>query len=108
MLVIKDAYLAMQTMRELNKKDCVDKVRLRIGRALTTPERFRRVFERFSEGTFFEDVELEIEEVPVKVSCDCGYSRKVSEGYFHRKECPRCNSSLYYSEGEEFEIIDNR
>ena len=106
MLFIKDAYLAMQTMQELNRNDCVEKVKLRIGKALTTPERFKRVFERFSEGTFFENIDVDIEEVPVELSCGCGYSRRVSDGHAHRYHCPRCGSRMFYSRGNEFEILD--
>lgn len=107
MLVINDAYLAMHTMQELNRRDCAGKVRLKLGKAITDSERFKRVFKRYSRGTFYEDVSLEIEEVPVELSCGCGYSRNVGgRSYVHREECPRCGSPLTVSKGDEFEIVE--
>lgn len=107
MLDINEAYLAMHTIQELNKRECAGKVKLKLGRALTDSKRFKRIFRCYSRGTFFEDVIIEIEEVPVEVSCDCGYSRKLGRGgYVDRENCPRCGSPLVISQGDEFEIVE--
>lgn len=104
---MQEAKLVMRAMQELNRRECNGHVKLRLGNVLAAPETFRQMFDRFSKGTYFEGIHLEIEEVPTVISCRCGYRRRLGrEGYLPQVECPRCRNRLSVEQGDEFEIVE--
>ncbi|MDY6778634.1 MAG: hydrogenase/urease maturation nickel metallochaperone HypA [Candidatus Nanohaloarchaea archaeon] len=99
--------LVMRTIEELNRRQCNGHVKLELGSAIASVERFRKIFERFSEGTYFEEMDVEIDEVPSVVACSCGYRRKIgSRGYIPHGNCPRCGRLLDLERGGEFRILE--
>ncbi len=107
MVGMREAKLVMQAMEELNRRECNGHVKLRLGNAVAAPETFRQMFDRFSKGTYFEGIKLEIEEVPAVISCNCGYRRRLgSRNHLPRVECPRCRNRLSVEQGNEFEIVE--
>lgn len=105
MQVLSDTSVVLGLLEELRQHEQGRRVTLRIGSVHGAGETVRRVFERFSEGTYLEDVELEIEEVPSEIGCGCGYSRRVNtDSYVPTSTCPRCGGNLTLTGGDEFEI----
>lgn len=99
----------MRALQELRRRDCNGHVRFRLGMARVDPERFRRVFEHFSRGTYFEDTALELETVEPVMACGCGYRRSVSrQAYLGDARCPRCRDRMELERGDEFEIVEPR
>jgi len=98
----------MKTLEELNRRECNGHLKLRMGNAVASPYRFRKIFRKFSEGTYFEQMDLEIEEVAASLSCsECGYKRRIeSDSYVYSFSCPRCREELSLKEGQEFEIVE--
>jgi len=107
MMTMKEANLAMQALEELNRRECNGHVKFRLGLAHADPDRFQRVFKRFSRGTYFEETAVQIETVEPVVSCGCGYRRQMAQGsYLHDASCPRCGGRLEFEHGHEFEILE--
>jgi len=98
--------LVLGLLDSLSHQDHGREVTVRLGRARCDRETFRRIFRRISSGTYLEEVDLQIEEVPQKIGCGCGYSRRVASGsYVPNGSCPRCGGDLAVTGGDEFEVM---
>ncbi|MCJ7450479.1 MAG: hydrogenase/urease maturation nickel metallochaperone HypA [Candidatus Nanohaloarchaeota archaeon QJJ-9] len=96
----------LEIIQELNRRDCNGHAKIKLGRAVAKPERFRKIFERYSRGTYFEKVDLDIEEVPIQLGCGCGYWRIIKpEDEVNSPSCPRCGNELSIEKGNEVEIV---
>lgn len=103
---MEETELVMQTMEELNRRTCNGHIKIRMGTATADPDQFRSIFERFSAGTYFETMEMEIEHVRSQLACECGYRRALStDAYIPAMDCPRCGNALEI-DGDEFTIIE--
>jgi len=88
----------------LNKN--VRRAKLRIGRMHARADIFEELFKAQSKGTPAEGVELTVEEVPVKIRCQCGYTGHVRVlEHVHFVRCPHCNEIAEPITGKELEII---
>lgn len=98
--------LVLGLLDSLARHDCGREVTVRLGRARCDRETFRRIFRRISSGTYLEQVDLCIEEVPQEIGCGCGYSRRLASGsYVPNSSCPRCGGDLSVTGGDEFEVV---
>lgn len=97
--------LVLGLLESLSHHDSGREVTVRLGRARCDRETFRQIFRQFSSGTYLEQVDLCIEEVPREIGCDCGYSRRLAPGsYVPNSSCPRCGGDLSVTGGNEFEV----
>ena len=91
----------------------VKKVKVLVGKISTVvPSALEFCFEAGGKGTIFEDAELKIVEIPIKVHCnDCGEDMILDEPFFF---CRKCDSfDLELLSGKElnvdtFEIDDSK
>jgi Zn finger protein HypA/HybF involved in hydrogenase expression len=99
--------LVMHTLQELKQRDCNGHVKIKVGSAGARISRFKRIFRRFAEGTYFEDIDLQISSVPTVISCRCGYQRRLGpRSYVSGRSCPRCQGRMEVRQGDEFEILE--
>ncbi len=73
----------------------VEKVKVGVLKGFVDTERCSTMFRRFSEGTFFEGVSLDFEEVE-RVRCGCGAPKKV-DGSSKNLRCGRCGDVVHRS-----------
>lgn len=84
----------------------ISQARLRLGRLHARADVFRELFAAKTKGTDMEGFELEVEEVPVKINCPCGFMGRVSVGDNVRfLRCPKCNGVVDPATGNEIQII---
>lgn len=103
---MRETELVMHTMEELNRRTCNGHIKIKIGAAMADADQFESIFERFSQGTYFETMDLEIEMVRNTLQCGCGYARRLNEdAYVPAMTCPRCGGTLNI-DGEDFTIIE--
>lgn len=104
--MMRETELVMQTMEELNRRTCNGHIKIKMGTAEADEDRFRDIFDRFSRGTYFETMDLEIESVTNTVACECGYARPLNtDSYLPTRNCPRCGETLRIK-GEDFTIVE--
>ena len=101
-----ETYLVIETIKELMKRGCNGYAHLKIGRMISDERVFKNIFNHFTSGTSLQP-ELEIEEVPVVVECECGYRGKVDlpRGVTSAR-CPQCHRSPNIIKGKEFRILE--
>lgn len=97
--------LVMELMEELEQRQCNGHAEVKLGRALADPSTFRHIFSRFSRGTYFEHVNLDVDAVDPVIACECGY-RGVPRGPDDLSACPRCGARPALEQGTEFEIVE--
>lgn len=102
---MQETELVMDLMRELSRRDCNGHAKVRLGTALADPDRFHEIFAHYARGTYFEQVDLEIEEIPPAVQCSCGY-RAYARTPDHLSVCPRCRNTPQLYQGTEFAILE--
>jgi Zn finger protein HypA/HybF involved in hydrogenase expression len=80
--------------------------KLRLGRMHCRADVFRSLFREQTRGTPLENMRLEVEEVPVKIKCKCGFQGNVSVmEHIHFVRCPECHDIVEPLTGNELEII---
>ena len=88
----------------LNKN--VKKAKLRLGRMHCRADIFQELFKAHTKGTPLEGAELEVEEVPVKIRCKCGFTGRVNVmEHIHFVRCPQCNEIVEPLTGNELQIV---
>lgn len=102
---MRETDLVMDLMRELSRRDCNGHATVRLGTALADPARFRSIFTHYARGTYFEQVDLEIEEEQPVVACPCGY-REEAPRADALERCPYCAGATYLLNGNEFEVLE--
>jgi Zn finger protein HypA/HybF involved in hydrogenase expression len=81
------------------------KAKLRLGRMHCRADVFQELFRAHTKGTPIEGMKLEIEEVPVKIRCECGFAGRVPVmEHVHFVRCPQCNQIVEPLTGNELEI----
>lgn len=95
----------MELIRALEQRQCNGHAKVKLGTALADPETFRSIFTRFSKGTYFEHVDLEVEAVDPMISCACGY-RAVPRSPEAVSRCPACGEEPRLERGTEFEVLE--
>ena len=82
------------------------RARLRLGRMHCRADVFGELFKAQTKGTPLEGMRLDIEEVPVKIRCPCGFVGRVNVmEHLHFVRCPHCNEIIDPLTGNELEII---
>jgi Zn finger protein HypA/HybF involved in hydrogenase expression len=81
------------------------RVRIRLGRMRGSAKGFEEMFREHTRETGFEGIGLEVESVPVEISCSCGLSGlvRVME-HVHFVRCPKCGQVADVVRGNELEI----
>lgn len=102
---MQETELVMDLFESLERRECNGHATVRMGTALADPAKFRRIFSRFSRGTYYEELELDLEEVDPVISCSCGY-RGVPSSAAELSECPRCGGNPELEKGTEFEVVE--
>ncbi|MDY6776542.1 MAG: hydrogenase maturation nickel metallochaperone HypA [Candidatus Nanohaloarchaea archaeon] len=102
---MQETDMVMELLQVLERRQCNGHAHVRLGRALADPDKFRNIFSRFSRGTYFENVNLDIEPVEPVVSCSCGY-QGIPRSADELTTCPRCGGEPRLEEGDEFEIVE--
>lgn len=81
-------------------------VKLRLGRMHCRADVFEQLFRAQTKGTPIDKIKLEIQEVPVKIRCKCGFAGRVNVmEHIHFVRCPHCNEIVDPLTGNEIELI---
>ncbi len=97
--------LVLDLLRTLQRRDCNGHARVRLGTARADPDRFRQIFDRYARGTYFEHVDLEVEEEDPVVACSCGYEA-VPATPAALQHCPRCTETPELVAGTAFDVVE--
>jgi Zn finger protein HypA/HybF involved in hydrogenase expression len=103
---MQETDLVMKLIEELSHRQCNGHAKVRLGTALADPEKFRDIFHHYSRGTYFEEVDLDLEVVYPEVQCACGYRAAVTSPDMLSAACPQCGGDPQLQRGTEFEIIE--
>ena len=97
--------LVNRVISELLDKN-VSSAKLRLGKMHCRADVFRELFKAQTKGTPLEGMKLDIEEVPVKIRCECGFLGlvRVME-HVHFVRCPKCNNISEPLIGNELELV---
>lgn len=101
---MQETDLVLKLIEELSRSECNGHARVRLGTALADPDKFRDIFSHYSRGTYFENIDLELETVYPEIQCECGY-RDGQPSPELLSSCPRCGGTPELSKGTEFEIL---
>lgn len=96
-----------QVIFELNKRQEKNKkVKLILGRMLSNKKTFTEIFHEHVKGTELESILLDIEEIPIKIKCQCGFEGNIEiTEHVHFVRCPKCGKIADVLQGNELEII---
>lgn len=95
---------AIRKIREM--KPLPRKVKIRLGKMRGSAKNFEEMFREYTRDTELRDIGLEIEQVPVKIKCECGLEGlvRVTE-HIHFVRCPKCGQVADVMQGNELKII---
>ncbi len=97
--------LVNRVIAELLDKN-IKQAKLRLGRLHCRADVFKELFKAQIKGTPLKGIELEVEQVPVKVRCACGFTGRVSVMDNTRLvRCPKCGEIVEPLTGNELEIV---
>lgn len=102
---MQETDLVLELIEELSRRDCNGHARVRLGTAIADPDKFKHIFSHYSRGTYFENVTLELEEIPPEITCSCGYTARATRPDMLR-QCPQCQRPPELSAGTEFEVVE--
>lgn len=94
-------------IQELRKmKPVPKKVKIVLGKMRGSAKNFEEMFREYTRETELEGIELEIEQVPVKIKCECGLEGlvRITE-HVHFARCPKCGNIVDVLQGNELKII---
>jgi Zn finger protein HypA/HybF involved in hydrogenase expression len=93
----------IQDIRKM--KPVPGKVKITLGKMRGSAKAFEEMFREYTRGTELEGIGIEIEQVPVEISCGCGLRGlvRVTE-HVHFARCPRCGRVADVLRGNELEI----
>lgn len=104
---MQETNLVMKLIEELSNRDCNGHAKVRIGTALADPDKFKKIFRHYSRGTYFENIDLQLEEVFPTIRCnDCGNAAPVTSPDMLSTPCPECGGRPELQHGTEFEILE--
>ncbi len=95
---------AIQDIRKM--KPVPKKVKIVLGKMRGSAKAFEEMFREYTRETELEDIELQIEQVPVKINCECGLEGlvRVTE-HVHFARCPKCGQVADVLQGNELKIV---
>lgn len=103
---MQETDLVMKLIEELSHRGCNGHAKVRLGTALADPDKFKNIFNHYSRGTYFENVDLQLEEVYPVIQCECGYTAHVMSPDMLSDPCPQCGGTPELQHGKEFEILE--
>ncbi|MDY6765960.1 MAG: hydrogenase maturation nickel metallochaperone HypA [Candidatus Nanohaloarchaea archaeon] len=101
---MQETDLVMELMRRLEQQQVNGHATVKLGTAVADPDTFQDIFSRFSRGTYFEHVELDVDPVDPVIACECGY-RATPRSPDELDRCPACGGTPELEQGTEFEVI---
>lgn len=94
-----------KVINELNEKR-PKSAKVILGKMAADKDHFLSMFSEIAKGTPAEQVDLVVEQVPVRAKCGCGFEGIVDvPGHVHFVRCPKCGKVADVLEGNEVEII---
>ena len=95
-----------EAIRRIRKMQPVPKrVKIRLGKMRGSAKGFEEMFREHSRDTDIENIELEVENVPVEIKCSCGLEGMVRVmDHVHFVRCPRCGQVADILRGNELDI----
>ena len=103
--VMHETHLVNKVIENLRGRE-IRKAKLRLGRMHSRADVFSELFAAQTKGTDMEGFELEVEEVPVKINCPCGFMGRVAVmEHVHFVRCPKCNGIVDPATGNEIELV---
>lgn len=102
---MQETDLVLELIETLSERNCNGHARVRLGTALADPDRFRKIFSHYSRGTYFEEINLDLEPVPPVISCSCGFEGPVRSPEMV-SQCPSCGEQPALEHGTEFEVLE--
>lgn len=94
---------AIRRLRQINPTP--GSVRIRLGKMRGSARAFEEMFREHTRDTELEGIGLEIESIPVEISCSCGLSGMVRiMEHAHYVRCPKCGHVTDAVKGNELEI----
>jgi Zn finger protein HypA/HybF involved in hydrogenase expression len=101
---MQETDLVMETLRILEAQQCNGHARVKLGTAVADPSTFQDIFTEYSKGTYFEQVDLEVDAIDPVITCDCGY-RAAPRNPDELDQCPACGAVPELEQGTEFKVI---
>lgn len=96
---------AVQAIINTLEEKTLKKARIKLGMMRGEKSRILDIFKTQVEGTPLEQIEIEIEQVPVTSKCACGFVGHIDiPGHVHFVRCPKCNKIIEPLTGNELEI----
>jgi Zn finger protein HypA/HybF involved in hydrogenase expression len=94
---------AMRILRQI--QPIPRKVRIKLGKMRGSSKGFEEMFREHTRDTELQGLSLEIEQVPVEISCSCGLEGlvRVME-HVHFVRCPKCGQVADVIKGNELDI----
>jgi Zn finger protein HypA/HybF involved in hydrogenase expression len=82
------------------------KVKIILGKMRGSAKGFEETFREYTRETELEGIEIEIEQIPVKIKCECGLEGlvRVAE-HVHFVRCPKCGKIADVVQGNELKVI---
>ena len=95
-----------EAIRRIRKMQPVPKrVKIRLGKMRGSAKGFEEMFREHSRYTDIENIELEVENIPVEIKCSCGLEGMVRiMDHAHFVRCPKCGQVADILRGNELDI----
>ncbi len=96
---------AVEAIIKTLEEKTLKKARIKLGMMRGEKSRILDIFKTQVEGTPLEQIDIEIEQVPVTSKCACGFEGTIDiPGHVHFIRCPRCGKIIEPLTGNELEI----
>jgi len=95
----------IEVMQDLSRVSTNGSAHIRVNENLCEPEQFEHLFNYFSQGTLFERIDLEVDSMPTRLKCVCGYTEDIGSDHKGYGRCPSCGQFANV-EAEEYKLID--
>ncbi len=95
----------IKVMEDLSKISTNGSAYVRVNQSICQPEEFRTLFDYFSRGTILEHVDMEVDPLPTRMECSCGYKKEVSGDHPGYMKCPNCGRFAEIKD-EPYEMVE--
>ena len=95
-----------KVIQDLKRMDPIPKrITIVLGKMRGSAKGFEDMFREYTRDTELEGIGMEIEQVPVKVKCECGLEGldRVTD-HLHFVRCPKCGNVADILQGNELDI----
>lgn len=104
---MQETDLVLELIEELSKRQCNGHACVRLGTGIADPQKFLEIYDRYATGTYFEQVDLELQTVAPEIQCSCSsIDKRVETPEELSETCPHCGEVPKLVHGTEFDILE--